>query len=82
MPEVETGIPLPPKGQGRKRCKHFYPWDDVPVGGSFFVPHNNEVPLSRQQSSLTSLAKIAGRIRGTTYATRQVDGGIRVWRVA
>jgi len=67
MFKVEKGIPVPP-------VKNKYPWLQMEVGDSFFVPGVTCKEFRTQPSS-------AGRRYGRKYASRSVDGGVRVWRV-
>jgi hypothetical protein len=50
-----------------------YPFAEMEIGDSVFI------------EGLKSVAEISGSFRGhrpKKFATRQVDGGIRVWRIA
>lgn len=73
---IDSGIPLPTrKGRGLS-----YPFDDLDIGDSFFVPN-------RSSSDIQACKALAKQRRpGTDYTTRTavVDGtsGIRVWRTA
>jgi len=74
---VEHGVPIPQRRNAPKR----YPFRDMEIGDSFFVPLNGE-------KSSKVFARIAGaairdaRSRGgIKYAVRSVEGGVRVWRV-
>jgi len=75
MPEfkIEKGVPLPPKGTGRKNGTYKYPFRDMEVGDSFFVPITD-----RKQWFSTAAMKA---LPGWKFAQRKVTGGIRVWRV-
>lgn len=71
MYEIETGIPVP----RRKSSNELYPWHELEVGSSFFVPNGK----------LRALAAGASRMKRKLqrdYLARAVDGGVRVWRVA
>lgn len=69
MYTVDKGVPLPKSASQAK-----YPWSEMAVGDSFFVPSMTE----SARGGLTSIAKS----RGIKISTRKMDGGIRVWRVA
>jgi hypothetical protein len=70
--EIETGIPLP---LGRKYGPvSKYPWAQLEVGESFFV--------ADPPSHFATMVSHASRIHSRKFIQRQVDGGIRVWRVA
>jgi hypothetical protein len=68
---VETGIPIPRSASGPKGL---YPWRDLKVGDSFFIPNCKE-------SVRGSLSQGAKRFN-IKIATRTVEGGVRVWRIA
>lgn len=68
---IEDGVPLPLSGtRGRPRI---YPWDELEIGQSFFVPN-------KTSSEFTTTG--GQRRRGWKFKIRNVDGGLRVWRVA
>lgn len=77
---IETGIPIPPKrrGGGGKRDEYITEVGAVikslEVGQSFFTASHDVGQIRRI---------CAGRRRhqGMCYATREIDGGVRVWRV-
>ena len=62
---VDKGVPLP---------WHRYPWDEMEVGDSFFVP-------DKTPASISSPRLHAERSLGIKTISRAVDGGVRVWRV-
>ena len=81
--EIETGLEIPPKTRTAK-----YPWKDMEIGDSFFVPQDGRgrKPLV---SNLCACAKgYARRLgAGIDFSVRSVkeDGrgeGVRVWRTA
>jgi hypothetical protein len=72
--EIEKGIPIPPKKGG----KIFFPFDEMEVGDSFFVPVK-EKNMRRLVNNKAS--KYAGK-SGKKFTTRTVEGGIRCWRIA
>lgn len=69
MFEIEKDVPLPTIKHGKK-----YPWEQMDVGDSFFVP---EV----KQSLMGTNAAHNTRMTGRRYTTRKENGGVRVWRV-
>lgn len=71
MIKVESNIPFP---DGRTFSRK-YPWTELEVGQSFFVP--NGVFRSMQAG-----ASLAGRRLGKTFRARVVEGGVRIWRLA
>lgn len=72
--DLDRPIPAPIKGGGRPAI---YPFDDMPVGGSFFVPQCGDGENAR-------LAAAARKRRhpGWDYTSRQEKGGVRIWRTA
>ena len=72
--EVERGVPLP----GRQRVsKYRFPLGEMDVGDSFYVEARGEGFMSTARSLISRYGKTFGR----KFATRLVDGGIRVWRI-
>jgi hypothetical protein len=70
---IEKQIPLPKRHQPSK-----YPWKQMEVGDSFFVATDTK----RKAIQFGAMASDTGKRLGCKFATRQVDGGIRIWRVA
>lgn len=80
MPEiVESGVPIPAMRKRGSLAKH--PWDDMKVGDSFFVPAVPDWTMTKLQSRLGSHAGSIAKSRGTQYTVRQVEGGVRIWRI-
>ena len=65
--KIETGFPVPI----RTRAK--YPWAEMKVGDSFFVPVKVPSDINITGARLNT---------GFKFVRRTVDGGVRVWRVA
>ena len=72
MYEIEKGIPLP-KGTHGRQCP--YPLDKLNVGESFLITADSREYVSAKCSRY-------GRQHGKKFATKQVDGGVRVWRIS
>lgn len=70
--KIEKGIPVPAKGTGRASM---YPWDDMEIGDSFFVK-------GKKSSALSATTKRIAKTRGFKFTVRQLEGGVRVWRIA
>lgn len=66
--KIESGIPIPSKS-GDSR----YPFREMKVGDSFFVPGKKAANLAGCLGYYRTRYKI-------TLVTRTVDGGVRVWR--
>ena len=75
MFEVESDIPIPRSGMGRPK----YPWPDMKVGDSFFVP--NRPDGSRPAVSSAASYQMGRSGKKATYSTRKEAGGVRIWRV-
>jgi hypothetical protein len=52
-----------------------YPWDDMKVGHSFFIP-------GRTMRAASKRVQKRQKTSGHRYTCRTMDGGIRVWRTA
>ena len=57
----------------RKTVTAKYPFANMQVGDSFFVP-------GKKSKNMAGSVANAARTRNAKYATRAVDGGVRVWR--
>lgn len=66
---IESGIVL-----SRRRDSTKYPLASLEVGDSFLVPG----AVARR---LATAASQAGKRLGRKFATRKVEGGVRVWRL-
>lgn len=76
--KIETGVPMPSQSHRRVRG---YPFADMGVGDSFFVAAEGGETLKVVQSRLSAALARQCRRNGWKYVTRQVDGGVRGWRV-
>jgi hypothetical protein len=72
---IEKGIPLPQEARGRRRL---WPFADMEIGDSFFLPGES----AECQRVLRNASSHYQRKTGAVFATRSVEGGARVWRVA
>lgn len=72
---IEKNIPQPKYTGGRKAK---YPWKDMEVGDSFFVPCPEDERSKRRSSICASGISALGKSK---VSTAIVDGGIRVWRI-
>lgn len=75
MIKVESGIPVPARTNRQGGRPSIYPFADLKVGESFFVPGKTVKTMSQTAS------KAAKRL-GIEVITRTVEGGVRVWRTA
>lgn len=73
---IEKGVALPQAcAQGRKDQ---YPFADMVVGDSFFVPCEKE----KSEKIRTSIKNCARYKNNKKITTRVVDGGVRAWCVS
>ena len=76
MLQIEKGIPLPER-------KFFgepaYPYNQMEVGDSFMLPHEDS---NKAVARLSSTAAAYGKRAQMKFSVRKVEGGARVWRVA
>lgn len=70
--KVEKGIPVPAFKDAYK-----YPFSNMKVGDSFFVPMND--PICRKVSYASFQY---GKRHKQKFKIRSVDGGVRCWRIA
>ncbi len=73
MYAVEKGIPV----TRRFREPYKYPFNDMDVGDSFFIPNGQD----RIRSARARCSQVKANT-GREYIARIVDGGVRVWRIA
>lgn len=71
MYEIENGIPIQSKLENLRK----YPLREMEVGDSFFIPSVGTNKIGGRFSYL------ALRL-GIKITVRNVDGGVRVWRIA
>ena len=77
MFDVENGIEVPAKMTGNPLK---YPWDKMDIGDSFHVEHGADHPTNTQRR-LSAAADGYGYRHNMKFITRQVEGGVRVWRI-
>jgi hypothetical protein len=58
-----------------------YPFDDMEVGDSFFVPHPKAKAARQAALGRNSRPTPKHRPFRDHWATREVEGGVRIWRV-
>ena len=75
MFQIEDGIEIPALTRHNTEAK--YPFKQMKVGQSFFVPCTEE-NAKKVRTSISSSARSA-KVR---HVTRIAEGGLRVWRVA
>lgn len=75
MYEIEQGVPVPQSGSCRTRPAK-YPFRQLSVGESFFVPLSDGQSTTRLQRTLASCAAR----QKVKVQTRVMEDGVRVWR--
>lgn len=74
MFEIEKGIKIPEDGNRRNRK---YPFREMDVGDSFFVPCTDE-EYRKIQSTIKSATR---KITPNDFTVRKVENGVRCWRI-
>ena len=89
--QVERGVPVPPKSpfNSRRGRQEAYPWSTMKVGDSFFVRPADCPRRDGKTRTVSGLQNLLGVVATTAtkagkgkFTTRQMDGGVRVWRIA
>lgn len=85
MYPVERGVPIPAPFKRVVRVgMQKYPWAEMEVGDSFFVPHTPEEPGTWVQNRVNASAVhwLKRYARSHRFTTRQLANGVRCWRTA
>jgi hypothetical protein len=78
MIEIEKGVALPQRdGRGVRMT---YPLRKMDVGDSFFIACEPDEQKKTQARVCNAACGVGLRI-GAKFTTRQVEGGVRLWRV-
>ena len=77
MIAVDKSVPMPERKAG-KNVGMNYPYEQMDVGDSFLVNTGGKYLLSQ----MCTKNKRMGEKLGKEYVARQMDDGVRVWRVA
>lgn len=82
-PAFKIDKDVPHDGRGAAK-ENFFPFPDMQVGDSFFMPFGLSTPRGTPITAQTlgSAAVSFARKHGRKFSTRTVDGGIRCWRIA
>lgn len=72
--KIEKQVPVP-----KSYRQHKYPFADMEVGDSFFVPEDDGG--NRVRDRVAPAANGYGKPRGWKFTTRTVEGGARCWRI-
>ena len=71
---IEKNVPLAKKCSGRKAK---YPWRDLEIGDSFFVPN----PPKDHTGSIINMAGPTSTRLKKKFVQRKENGVIRIWRI-
>lgn len=77
--KVDKDVPIP-ESRGRRWGTSIYPFRDMEVGDSFFVPTESgqEVVMGKRIASAGTNRAL--RKDGIFFTVRKVEGGVRCWR--
>ena len=79
--KIEKGLPVIPQKQAGRKGK--YPFKELEVGDSFFVPVENKKEDARIVMRRINPSALTWGIRNGKTITCRIDGnGVRVWRTA
>ena len=73
MFEIEKDVPAPVRERAGRPKK--YPFDQMQPGDSIFMPGAKIAPMG-------TIGKQKAQNPGQKFATRQEEGGMRIWRIA
>lgn len=74
MFKIEKNVPLARSGGSK------YPWKEMEIGDSFFVPCAPSEDPKKKRASVASIAKYG--LGNGSYQTAIEGNGVRVWRTA
>ena len=80
MIKIEKGVQITPKGGGGP--KNIYPFKEMVVGDSFFVPFGTGDKKKVRITVATSASRFAKENPGTMFITRTIENGVRCWRIS
>lgn len=72
---IEKDVVMPPRKQSGGRHAN-YPFFEMAIGDSFLASEK------KQQMKAALAAYTFGRKNNMRFATRKVEGGLRIWRIA
>lgn len=86
MIPIDKNIPIPPRKKKLTPNTYNtntkkYDWYAMVVGDSFLIPYAEDRHITQQRANVGAM--IAGRfnITGMKYTQRELEEGIRVWRI-
>ena len=75
--KIERGVKMPPRLARQTK----YPWVGMKPGESFIVRPNEGESLHALQNRVSSATRYTIKRNLGKFATRQMDGGVRIWRI-
>ena len=75
--EIETSVPFPAPARNVRK----YPLSEMAIGDSFFASAPDS-DRGGTQALISATVSAFARRSGKKFTVRQVDGGVRVWRLA
>ena len=78
--QIEKNVPLEPPTSGPHKKERYskYPFADMAVGDSFFVPRKANL----MRAYIGTLSVRRADIKEMKFVLRTVEGGCRIWRTA
>jgi len=80
--KIEHGIPIPEHRTRKHRA--CYPWGNLLIGDSFFVPCDDPGKIAQRRASVLSSGRQWALLRQNKwrFTTEIIEGGVRIWRRA
>lgn len=79
--EIDKNIPVPTSGIQKGRPRK-YPIESLEIGDSFLIPYEKDVNKNAMHSRASgSIANFRKKHPEKKFTTRQMEDGIRVWRI-
>jgi hypothetical protein len=80
--KIEQNVPLPAIPRGAPPSPIKYPWSELNVGDSFFVPLVDKNIMAIRTAIILDLKKFSTQTgQKIKITTRAIDNGVRVWRI-
>lgn len=78
VPEVESGIEIPTR---TRKGTAKYPFASMEVGDSFLTAAEEDDMVRVKSRMSNACAQAQKKLEGYKFSVRQVEGGVRVWRI-
>lgn len=80
--KIEHNVPLPIVPRGATPSPIRFPWQQLNIGDSFFVPLVGKTIMAIRGAINIDLKKFGSRTGSKIkITTRAIDNGVRVWRI-